>query len=64
MKDPKANFRNAFEGTSGATAYGATNALTKVWFSFAGYENAFNVVNEVRVCVSHQILTIPLTNSH
>ncbi|KAJ6127813.1 Amino acid/polyamine transporter I [Penicillium samsonianum] len=48
VKDPKANFRNAFEGTSGATAYGATNALTKVWFSFAGYENAFNVVNEVR----------------
>lgn len=50
MKDPKANFRNAFEGTGAATAYGATNALTKVWFSFAGYENAFNVVNEVRVC--------------
>ncbi|CAI7592289.1 unnamed protein product [Penicillium glandicola] len=48
VKDPKANFRHAFEGTSAATAYGATNALTKVWFSFAGYENAFNVVNEVR----------------
>ncbi|KAJ5153656.1 Amino acid/polyamine transporter I [Penicillium coprophilum] len=48
VKDPKANFRNAFEGTGAATAYGATNALTKVWFSFAGYENAFNVVNEVR----------------
>ncbi|KAJ5926130.1 hypothetical protein N7516_007903 [Penicillium verrucosum] len=48
VKDPKANFRNAFEGTTGATAYGATNALTKVWFSFSGYENAFNVVNEVR----------------
>lgn len=53
MKDPKANFRNAFEGTGAATAYGATNALTKVWFSFAGYENAFNVVNEVRVCTPH-----------
>ncbi|QQK47474.1 High affinity methionine permease [Penicillium digitatum] len=37
---------NAFDGTSTATAYGTTNALTKVWFSFAGYENAFNVVNE------------------
>ncbi|KAJ5781295.1 hypothetical protein N7457_006455 [Penicillium paradoxum] len=48
VKDPKANFRNAFEGTGAATAYGATNALTKVWFSFSGYENAFNVVNEVR----------------
>lgn len=53
MKDPKANFRSAFEGSNAATAYGATNALTKVWFSFAGYENAFNVVNEVKVCTSH-----------
>lgn len=49
VKDPKANFRNAFDGSDAATAYGATNALTKVWFSYAGYENAFNVVNEVRV---------------
>ncbi|CAG8919557.1 unnamed protein product [Penicillium salamii] len=48
VKDPKANFRNAFEGTGAATVYGTTNALTKVWFSYAGYENAFNVVNEVR----------------
>ncbi|KAF9240524.1 hypothetical protein LCP9604111_8699 [Penicillium roqueforti] len=48
VKDPKANFRSAFEGSNAATAYGATNALTKVWFSFAGYENAFNVVNEVK----------------
>ena len=53
VKNPTANFRNAFEGTHAATAYGATNALTKVWFSFAGYENAFNVVNEVRVRISH-----------
>jgi amino acid transporter len=51
VKDPKANFRNAFEGTGAATVYGTTNALTKVWFSYAGYENAFNVVNEVRVWV-------------
>jgi len=50
VKDPKANFRNAFDGTGAATVYGTTNALTKVWFSYAGYENAFNVVNEVRVC--------------
>ncbi|CAG7927736.1 unnamed protein product [Penicillium olsonii] len=48
IKDPKANFRNAFDGTGAATVYGTTNALTKVWFSYAGYENAFNVVNEVR----------------
>jgi amino acid transporter len=49
VKEPTANFRDAFAGTSAATAYGATNAMYKVIFSYAGYENAFNVVNEVRV---------------
>jgi hypothetical protein len=49
VKDPTVNFRDAFAGTSAATAYGATNAMYKVIFSYAGYENAFNVVNEVRV---------------
>ncbi|THC89894.1 hypothetical protein EYZ11_010645 [Aspergillus tanneri] len=48
IPDSKINFRNAFEGTSAATVYGATNALVKVMFSYKGYENAFNVVNEVR----------------
>ncbi|KAG9229484.1 LAT family L-amino acid transporter [Amylocarpus encephaloides] len=41
-----ANFQNSFEGAS--TAYGVTNALVKVIFSYAGYDNAFNVVNEVK----------------
>lgn len=50
VKNPTANFRNAFNGTSEATAYGATNAMYKIIFSYAGYENAFNVVNEVKVC--------------
>lgn len=50
VKNPTANFHNAFEGTSGVTAYGATNAMYKIIFSYAGYENAFNVVNEVKVC--------------
>lgn len=49
MKDPSANFRSTFAGTSSATAYGGTNALTKVVFSYMGYENALNVVNEVKV---------------
>ena len=49
MKDPLVNFRDAFSGTSGASVYGATNALVKVMFSYAGYENARNVVNEVKV---------------
>ena len=63
VQNPKANFQNAFEGET--TVYGATNALIKIIFSCmelkavlrafadlatdAGYENAFNVVNEVKV---------------
>ena len=47
VKDPHANFRNSFDSAS-TTAYGVTNALVKIIFSYAGYENAFNVVNEVK----------------
>ncbi|KAF7550350.1 hypothetical protein G7Z17_g5776 [Cylindrodendrum hubeiense] len=46
IENPKANFQNSFEGK--ATPYGLTNALYKIIFSYAGYENAFNVVNEVK----------------
>ncbi|TDZ18190.1 High-affinity methionine permease [Colletotrichum orbiculare MAFF 240422] len=46
VPQPHANFENSFEGT--ATAYGLTNALYRIIFSYAGYENAFNVVNEVK----------------
>ncbi|WQF89440.1 Putative amino acid/polyamine transporter I [Colletotrichum destructivum] len=46
VPEPRANFQNPFEGT--ATAYGLTNALYRIIFSYAGYENAFNVVNEVK----------------
>lgn len=49
VPEPRANFHDAFEGTSNAP-YGLTNALVKIIFSYAGYENAFNVVNEVKVC--------------
>lgn len=48
MKNPAANFKNAFSGSSEATPYGATNALMKVIYSYVGYANAFNVVNEVK----------------
>lgn len=51
VEDPLRNFRNAFEGSSSASVYGATNAFVKVMFSYAGFENAFNVVNEVKVCL-------------
>ncbi|THY32851.1 amino acid transporter [Aureobasidium pullulans] len=46
VQDPYANFRNAFEGK--ATGYGMTNSLVKIIFSYAGYENAFNIVNEIQ----------------
>ncbi|KAM0251463.1 hypothetical protein ACHAQJ_008171 [Trichoderma viride] len=46
IQNPTANFHNSFEGK--ATAYGTTNGLYKIIFSYAGFENAFNVANEVR----------------
>jgi amino acid transporter len=45
---PKANFNNAFQGST--TPYGLTNALYRIIFSYGGYNNAFNVVNEIKVC--------------
>ncbi|KAK5743835.1 hypothetical protein LTR17_002457 [Elasticomyces elasticus] len=46
VKDSHEHFRNAFEGE--ATVYGCTNAMIKIIFAYAGYENAFNVVGEVQ----------------
>lgn len=48
VKDPTSHFANSFDGISNQP-YGLTNALVKIIFSYAGYENAFNVVNEVKV---------------
>lgn len=48
VADPHANFRNGFDGTT-ASGYGITNALIKVMFAYQGYDNAFNVVAEVKV---------------
>ena len=47
VQNPTVNFRDAFEGTT-SSAYGITNGLVKIIFSYAGYENAFNVFNEVK----------------
>ncbi|KKY19943.1 putative high affinity methionine permease [Phaeomoniella chlamydospora] len=47
VDDPTANFKDAFAGTT-SSGYGVTNALYKIIFSYAGYENSFNVVNEVK----------------
>jgi amino acid transporter len=56
VADPQLNFRDSFSGA--ASAYGATNALYKITFSYAGYENAFNVVNEVRVSLTGSPTTL------
>ncbi|KAJ0276560.1 hypothetical protein CBS470a_010720 [Colletotrichum nupharicola] len=65
VPEPHANFENSFDGQ--ATAYGLTNALYRIIFSYAGFENAFNVVNEVKNpvkqirkygCISLGIVTI------
>ncbi|KAJ5155493.1 amino acid transporter [Penicillium capsulatum] len=48
VADPKVNWNNAWEGSSSATAYGATNAMVKLIFSYAGYQNAFGLVNEIK----------------
>jgi amino acid transporter len=47
VADPKMNFRQPFEGH--ITPYGATTALYRIIFSYAGFENSFNVANEVKV---------------
>jgi amino acid transporter len=49
VEDPKENFGNSFSGTKQASAYGLTNALYRIIFSYGGYNNAFNVVNEIKV---------------
>ena len=48
VQNPTANFHNAFQGTTNS-GYGVGNALVKIIFSYQGYANAFNVVNEVKV---------------
>ncbi|CZR62138.1 related to high affinity methionine permease [Phialocephala subalpina] len=48
VEDPKANFRDSFAGTGTASAYGLTNALYRIIFSYGGYNNAFNVANEIK----------------
>ncbi|KAF4124867.1 High affinity methionine permease, partial [Geosmithia morbida] len=48
VKSPTANFHDAWSGSSNASAYGMTTALYRIIFSYGGYNNAFNVVNEVK----------------
>ena len=48
VQNPTVNFHHAFKGTTNS-GYGVCNALVKIIFSYQGYANAFNVVNEVKV---------------
>ncbi|KAJ5414657.1 amino acid transporter [Penicillium cosmopolitanum] len=48
VENPTANFQDPFSGSSTATAYGFTTALYRIIFSYGGYNNAFNVANEVK----------------
>ncbi|CAI7654903.1 unnamed protein product [Penicillium glandicola] len=48
VENPKANFQDVWSGSSTATAYGFTTALYRIIFSYGGYNNAFNVANEVK----------------
>ncbi|KAL2822776.1 amino acid permease-domain-containing protein [Aspergillus cavernicola] len=48
VENPKANFHDAWSGSSTATAYGMTTSLYRIIFSYGGYNNAFNVANEVK----------------
>lgn len=47
VKDPRANFRNSFDGITN-NANDIVNALVNINFSYAGYANAFNVVAEIK----------------
>ncbi|OQE39774.1 hypothetical protein PENCOP_c006G06741 [Penicillium coprophilum] len=48
VENPTANFHDAWSGSSTASAYGFTTALYRIIFSYGGYNNAFNVANEVK----------------
>ncbi|OJD31604.1 high-affinity methionine permease [Diplodia corticola] len=47
VADPTINFHDAFAGTTG-NGNGLANALVKITFAYSGYQNAFNVMNEIK----------------
>ncbi|KAH6633472.1 amino acid permease-domain-containing protein [Boeremia exigua] len=46
VENPTVDFSQPFKGH--ITPYGATTALYRIIFSYAGFENAFNVTNEIK----------------
>ncbi|KAF2633274.1 amino acid transporter [Macroventuria anomochaeta] len=47
VEDPGQNFRNSFEGSS-TNGNSLASALVNIVFSYSGYQNAFNVTNEIQ----------------
>lgn len=47
VPDPGVNFRNSFEGTT-KNGNDLAGALVSIVFTYTGYSNAFNVVNEIQ----------------
>ncbi|OAG06518.1 amino acid transporter [Paraphaeosphaeria sporulosa] len=47
IKDPRANFRNSFDGITN-NANDIVSALVNINFAYTGYSNAFNVVAEIK----------------
>lgn len=47
IPDPTGNFRNAFAGTR-SDGYAQANALVSIIYSYQGFQNTFNLANEVR----------------
>lgn len=50
VEDPRANFRNSFDGITN-NGNDIVNALVSINFAYTGYDNAFNVVNEIKVWI-------------
>lgn len=48
VENPRANFQNSFDGIT-TNGNDIVNALVSINFAYLGYENAFNVVNEIKV---------------
>lgn len=61
VKDPHANFRGSFTDIH-PTGNGIVNALVSVNFAYQGYNNAFNLVAEVRVCIRMTEITATKSN--
>ncbi|KAH7127942.1 high-affinity methionine permease [Dactylonectria estremocensis] len=47
IKDPGANFRNGFSGTTD-NGNDLSSAMVSITFAYAGWQNAFNVANEIK----------------